>query len=159
MAQGTMSLRRQFNELARKRSDPQRPPRCPEFQEQFRSEIHSTLGAGNENVPYDSMPLLNAFIKETLRLFPAEPVDRIAIRDTVISLSESKNDLDWRTYEPHTHSERPACDTGDCLPPFTYRFAYIDWNHDGVPTHMSSSPHNGLEGRLTTEKRLVHTRV
>ncbi|KAJ7122199.1 cytochrome P450 [Mycena epipterygia] len=64
--------------------------RHQEFQEQLRAEIHSTLGTRRQNVAYDNMPLLNAFIKEVLRLYPAEALtDRIAIQDTVIPLSES----------------------------------------------------------------------
>ncbi|KAJ7122200.1 cytochrome P450 [Mycena epipterygia] len=64
--------------------------RHPEFQEQLRAEIHSTLGASLQHVGYDSMPLMNAFIKEVLRLYPAEALpDRIAIQDTVIPLSGS----------------------------------------------------------------------
>ncbi|KAJ7082294.1 cytochrome P450 [Mycena epipterygia] len=62
----------------------------PEFQEKLRAEIHSTLGGGRGNVAYDNMPLLNAFIKEVLRVYPAAPiVDRVAVRDTVIPLAES----------------------------------------------------------------------
>jgi hypothetical protein len=34
-----------------------------EFQDKLRAEIHSALGAGIKNVAYDSMPLLNGFIK------------------------------------------------------------------------------------------------
>ncbi|KAJ7187437.1 cytochrome P450 [Mycena pura] len=61
-----------------------------ELQESLRAEIHATLGTGRENIPYDSMPLLNAFIKETLRMYPALPfADRIALKDEVIPLSES----------------------------------------------------------------------
>lgn len=81
------------------------------------------------------------------------------------------HNFDWRTHDADPYPEGPACDIGDCILPkvrliwqdylvqLTYRFTYIDWNHDGAPTHMSSSPHDGLEGRLTREKRLVHTRV
>ncbi|KAJ7113163.1 cytochrome P450 [Mycena epipterygia] len=62
----------------------------PEFQDKLRAEIHSTLGTGHTNVAYDSMPLLNAFIKETLRLYPALAImDRIAVRDMIIPLAES----------------------------------------------------------------------
>ncbi|KAJ7136315.1 cytochrome P450 [Mycena crocata] len=58
----------------------------PEFQEQLRAEIHANRG----KVAYDNMPLLNAFIKETLRVYPAEPLsDRVALQDTVIPLAES----------------------------------------------------------------------
>ncbi|KAJ7865046.1 cytochrome P450 [Mycena olivaceomarginata] len=63
----------------------------PKFQEMLRAEIHSSLGeAGHRNGAYDEMPLLNAFIKETLRFYPVEAfTERIVIDDTVIPLSES----------------------------------------------------------------------
>ncbi|KAJ7190727.1 cytochrome P450 [Mycena pura] len=63
-----------------------------QFQESLRAEIHAALGTGrdSEHIPYDSMPLLNAFIKETLRMYPALPIsDRRALKDEVIPLSES----------------------------------------------------------------------
>ncbi|KAJ7106643.1 cytochrome P450 [Mycena epipterygia] len=64
--------------------------RHPEFQDKLRAEIHSTLGGGHGNVAYDNMSLLNALIKETLRVYPAVAImDRIAVRDTVIPLAES----------------------------------------------------------------------
>ncbi|KAF8179036.1 cytochrome P450, partial [Mycena galopus ATCC 62051] len=57
----------------------------PEFQEELRVEIQSNLGASHDN-----MPLLNAFIKEILRLYPAAAlIQRIAVQDTVIPLSDS----------------------------------------------------------------------
>jgi hypothetical protein len=80
--------------------------RNPEFQEKLRAEIHSSSGT----VSYDSMPLLNAFIKawlqfipiksgchnpiylpqEVLRLYPAAALfDRIAVQDAVIPLTDS----------------------------------------------------------------------
>ncbi|KAJ7880072.1 cytochrome P450 [Mycena leptocephala] len=61
------------------------------FQEMLRAEIDSILGAACPgNVAYDRMPLLNAFIRETLRFYPAETItERIALQDTVIPLSES----------------------------------------------------------------------
>ncbi|KAJ6492256.1 cytochrome P450 [Mycena sanguinolenta] len=59
------------------------------LQDELRAEIHSIPGAGS-NSSYDSMPLLNAFIKESLRFYPAEPfTERMALQDTVIPLSES----------------------------------------------------------------------
>jgi len=63
----------------------------PKLQEMLRAEIHSFLGTtGEENVAYDRMPLLNAFIKESLRFYPAEPItERMALQDTVIPLSQS----------------------------------------------------------------------
>ncbi|KAK7065006.1 cytochrome P450 [Favolaschia claudopus] len=59
-----------------------------EFQEQLRAEIHASLGSGDAKA-YDSMPLLNAFIKEALRMYPAVAVsDRLAAEDAVLPLSE-----------------------------------------------------------------------
>ncbi|KAJ6482498.1 cytochrome P450 [Mycena sanguinolenta] len=59
--------------------------RNPELQDKIREEIHSMA-----NSTYDNKPLLNALIKESLRMFPAEPLaERIAVQDTVISLTES----------------------------------------------------------------------
>ncbi|KAJ7669943.1 cytochrome P450 [Mycena polygramma] len=61
--------------------------RHPDFQDKLRAEIHSTIG---RKASYDSMPLLNAFIKEVIRYFPAIPhTDRIVLEDTVIPLSEA----------------------------------------------------------------------
>jgi cytochrome P450 len=37
--------------------------RHPDFQEKLRAEVHSALGTSSAPVSYDSMPLLNAFIK------------------------------------------------------------------------------------------------
>ncbi|KAJ7926961.1 cytochrome P450 [Mycena leptocephala] len=65
--------------------------RNPELQNLLRTEIHSAVGAGGlSNVAYDRMPLLNAFIKEALRFYPAEALtERMALQDTAIPLSES----------------------------------------------------------------------
>ncbi|KAJ7662847.1 cytochrome P450 [Mycena polygramma] len=58
--------------------------RAPDFQNQLRREILQN------GVAYDGMPLLNAFIKECFRFYPAEPItDRIAVQDIVVPLSES----------------------------------------------------------------------
>ncbi|KAJ7479483.1 cytochrome P450 [Mycena latifolia] len=64
--------------------------RHPDFQDKLRAEIYSNPRTGIKDVGYDNMPLLNAFIKETLRLYPAQPLsDRIALQDTVIPLGDS----------------------------------------------------------------------
>ncbi|KAJ7764299.1 cytochrome P450 [Mycena metata] len=61
-----------------------------EFQDELRAEIYSNLGANATNMAYENMPLLNAFLKETLRLYPAVPQpDRMALEDTAIPLGES----------------------------------------------------------------------
>ncbi|KAJ7627929.1 cytochrome P450 [Mycena polygramma] len=59
--------------------------RHPAFQEQLRAEI---IEAGV--VAYDSLPLLNAFIKEVLRLYPAEALgESITLQDTIIPVAEA----------------------------------------------------------------------
>ncbi|KAJ7883949.1 cytochrome P450 [Mycena leptocephala] len=65
--------------------------KAPELQDKLRAEIHSTLGAARAgSVSYDSMPLLNALIKETLRMYPATTIsDRTTLEDSVIPLASS----------------------------------------------------------------------
>ncbi|KAF7356161.1 Cytochrome P450 [Mycena venus] len=65
--------------------------KTPELQDNLRAEIHSTLRASDGgSVSYDNMPLLNAFIKESLRMFPAEAIgERTAVEDVVIPLTGS----------------------------------------------------------------------
>ncbi|KAJ7304883.1 cytochrome P450 [Mycena albidolilacea] len=64
--------------------------RHPDFQDKLRAEIYSNLGANATNMAYENMPLLNAFLKETIRLYPAVPQpERLALEDTVIPLGES----------------------------------------------------------------------
>ncbi|KAJ7697842.1 cytochrome P450 [Mycena rosella] len=59
--------------------------RNPEFQEKLREELNARQG----NVAYDSLPLLNAFIKEVLRVYPAAALrERVALKDEIIPLSE-----------------------------------------------------------------------
>ncbi|KAJ7804521.1 cytochrome P450 [Mycena olivaceomarginata] len=61
----------------------------PAFQDKLRAEIHSALEASAGTVAYDNMPLLNAFLKETLRLYPAVPfVERVALQDVTIPLAD-----------------------------------------------------------------------
>ncbi|KAJ7659587.1 cytochrome P450 [Mycena polygramma] len=60
--------------------------KAPQLQDQLRTEIMSSSRAGG--IAYDSMPLLNAFIKECLRMYPTEAItERSAAQDTVIPLS------------------------------------------------------------------------
>ncbi|KAF8183072.1 cytochrome P450 [Mycena galopus ATCC 62051] len=64
--------------------------RHPDFQDKLRAEIYTNLGANATNMAYENMPLLNAFLKETIRLYPAVPQpDRLALEDTAIPLGES----------------------------------------------------------------------
>ncbi|KAJ7897582.1 cytochrome P450 [Mycena olivaceomarginata] len=64
--------------------------KAPELQEKLRAEIHATVGGARaSSVAYDSMPLLNAFIKEALRMYPALAIsERMAVADTVIPLGD-----------------------------------------------------------------------
>ncbi|KAJ7250349.1 cytochrome P450 [Mycena rebaudengoi] len=61
----------------------------PEFQDELRNEVHAMLGrTAGTNIAYDSMPLLNAFIKETLRMYPVVPLsEQIATQDTYLPLT------------------------------------------------------------------------
>ncbi|KAJ7214294.1 cytochrome P450 [Mycena rebaudengoi] len=59
--------------------------RNPEFQQKIRDELNARQG----DVVYDSLPLLNAFIKEVLRMYPAAALrERVALKDEIIPLSE-----------------------------------------------------------------------
>ncbi|KAJ7321540.1 cytochrome P450 [Mycena albidolilacea] len=63
--------------------------RHPEFQHQLRAEIHASSCGPASAFSYESLPLLNAFIKETLRLYPSGALqERIAVQDTVIPLTD-----------------------------------------------------------------------
>ncbi|KAJ7843795.1 cytochrome P450 [Mycena olivaceomarginata] len=64
--------------------------KAPELQEKLRAEIHATVGGARaSSIAYDSMPLLNALIKEALRMYPAEAIsERMAVADTVIPLAD-----------------------------------------------------------------------
>ncbi|KAJ7146395.1 cytochrome P450 [Mycena epipterygia] len=59
-----------------------------EYQRKLRSEIQTSRNSsGGRQMDYDSLPLLNAFLKETLRVYPAAPyLERIAGEDMVIPL-------------------------------------------------------------------------
>ncbi|KAJ6621509.1 cytochrome P450 [Mycena sp. CBHHK59/15] len=61
----------------------------PAFQIELRAEIQASLRSNlGRDIVYDSMPLLNAFLKEILRLYPAGPLsNEIALRDTVLPLT------------------------------------------------------------------------
>ncbi|KAJ7608665.1 hypothetical protein FB45DRAFT_945655 [Roridomyces roridus] len=57
---------------------------------------------------YDSMPLLNAFIKETLRLYPAAPyLEHAAEKDMVIPLTEEIHRV-WTADCATAGSKRPV---------------------------------------------------
>ncbi|KAK7045184.1 cytochrome P450 [Favolaschia claudopus] len=60
----------------------------PELQARLREEIYTTLSTAGSSDQYDNMPLLNAFIKETLRMYPAAALsERVALEDSVIPLA------------------------------------------------------------------------
>ncbi|KAF7309100.1 Cytochrome P450 [Mycena kentingensis (nom. inval.)] len=59
----------------------------PQLQNELREEI-LRFRSGPEPRSYDTLPLLNALIKETLRFYPSVPfIERVALRDNVIPLS------------------------------------------------------------------------
>ncbi|KAJ7248944.1 cytochrome P450 [Mycena rebaudengoi] len=58
----------------------------PDFQVRLRAEINSSLAIESGN--YDNLPLLNAFIKETLRMYPVGSLtEMMALEDTSLSLT------------------------------------------------------------------------
>ncbi|KAJ7184879.1 cytochrome P450 [Mycena filopes] len=60
--------------------------KMPEFQVKLRAEIAANRGSTG----YDTMPLLNAFIKEMLRVYPTLPIDdRMAAEDVTIPLGHT----------------------------------------------------------------------
>ncbi|KAF7307557.1 PAH-inducible cytochrome P450 monooxygenase [Mycena indigotica] len=60
----------------------------PELQDALRAEILEARAA-SDTPDYDAMPLLNALMKETLRLYPAGPyLERAASDDLIIPLAE-----------------------------------------------------------------------
>ncbi|KAK6980934.1 cytochrome P450 [Favolaschia claudopus] len=62
----------------------------PGLQEKLRIEIHDAMSNSSaRDIAYENMPQLNAFIKEVLRMYPAEVFsDRVALQDTVLPLSD-----------------------------------------------------------------------
>ncbi|KAK7045291.1 cytochrome P450 [Favolaschia claudopus] len=63
--------------------------RNSDLQAQLRAEIQSSLAAGSDTAVYENMPLLNAFIKETLRMYPTISVsERVAMQDHILPLSQ-----------------------------------------------------------------------
>ncbi|KAJ7504760.1 cytochrome P450 [Mycena galericulata] len=70
----------------------------PDFQTKLRQEIQTTKeNAGDEELDYDSMPLLNALLKETLRFHPPVPItERIANEDSVLPLADEIVTCDGR---------------------------------------------------------------
>ncbi|KAK7002333.1 cytochrome P450 [Favolaschia claudopus] len=64
--------------------------RDSELQQRLRVEIQDALGAATNptSISYDNLPLLNAVIKESLRMYPVIPFpERVAATNTVIHLS------------------------------------------------------------------------
>ncbi|KAJ7189580.1 cytochrome P450 [Mycena pura] len=61
----------------------------PQLQTDLRQEIHAARGMNHRTIAYESLALLNALIKETLRMYPPEPIaGRVAGEDVDIPLSQ-----------------------------------------------------------------------
>ncbi|KAJ6541681.1 cytochrome P450 [Mycena capillaripes] len=59
-----------------------------DYQRKLRAEIELHRSGSEGQMEYDSMPLLNAFIKEVLRVYPAAPyLERVPCEDLVIPLA------------------------------------------------------------------------
>ncbi|KAF7289934.1 Cytochrome P450 [Mycena indigotica] len=59
----------------------------PEYQQQLRTEVDQV--GGGENTDYDRLPMLNALIKEVLRLYSTVPqTERVCVKDSVLPLAE-----------------------------------------------------------------------
>ncbi|KAJ7262937.1 cytochrome P450 [Mycena rebaudengoi] len=61
----------------------------PDFQNKLRAEIHANSAShADGDAVYEHMPLLNAFIKEMLRMYPILPLsEQIATKDTFLPLT------------------------------------------------------------------------
>ncbi|KAJ7934335.1 cytochrome P450 [Mycena leptocephala] len=115
--------------------------RAPDLQEELHAEIHATLGSGRaRSVAYDNMPLLNASIKETLRMYPAGAItERVAVQDMVIPLTESIT-----TSTGERISQIPV---------------HKDSSHAGVRMHTSLSRPVGSMVWRTKERQVLEMQV
>ncbi|KAJ7445528.1 cytochrome P450 [Mycena galericulata] len=122
-----------------------------DLQHRLRAEIYSMIGAGGRIVAYDNMLLLNAFVKEAFRLYPAEAItDRIAREDMVLPLSKSIVISDGE------HISQIPIRKGQVV---TVAIASKDWTRGGALTPTNSNPHAGSKELLTRGKSLVHMRT
>ncbi|KAK7008395.1 cytochrome P450 [Favolaschia claudopus] len=112
-----------------------------EFQNQLREEILASLAAGGSTAAYDNMPLLNAFLKETLRMYPALSLsDRTAVQDHILPLSEPIMAVNGTqiTEIPITKGQTVYLASGEYQRLFTtsmgedaHEFKPSRWLHDG----------------------------
>ncbi|KAJ7184940.1 cytochrome P450 [Mycena filopes] len=110
--------------------------KMPRLQEELRAEIIANRG----NTAYDNMPLLNAFIKETLRLYPTLPLDDFAaIEDTSIPLG---HEITTSTGE---HINQLFLQKGQILSVAIASFQRLEsrWGEDA----LEFNPYRWLDGR------------
>ncbi|KAF7344627.1 Cytochrome P450 [Mycena sanguinolenta] len=109
----------------------------PKLQNALRAEIRAHMHDAAEG-NYDALPLLNAIIKETLRMYPVEPLtDRVALQDAVIPLGEPLT-----TIKAERISSIPIR-KGKLSRWESARTSAADSNPDGALTPTNSSPPAG----------------
>ncbi|KAJ7035852.1 cytochrome P450 [Mycena alexandri] len=120
--------------------------RNPEFQQNIRDELNARQG----DVAYDSLPLLNAFIKEVLRMYPAAALrERVALKDEIIPLSEGIVTTTGQriTKIPIREGDQVVLALASYQSPF------------GEMMQTVSIPTAGLMAKYIKEKQLGHTRI
>ncbi|KAJ7804052.1 cytochrome P450 [Mycena olivaceomarginata] len=119
--------------------------RHSDFQHKLRAEIYSYRAASPGKLTYDNMPLLNAFIKETLRLYPGLPIsDRVAIQDTVIPLGESITTSTGGAHKPDPCCQGTTCFGSHFVIPKVVDFPWhpsINQDVDRLESHWGEDAH------------------
>ncbi|CAK5267277.1 unnamed protein product [Mycena citricolor] len=125
--------------------------RNPALQDQLRTEIHARAPGQS----YNQLPLLNAVVKEALRMFPAEPVtDRLAYEDDIIPLSAPVLDRHGRKIECIPVRK------GQVVTMAIASYQRWRWRPDGDQTRWISTQCDGWrEARSRLATSLVRTQI